>query len=284
MNERPDEAALTIDKSASVLGLHEFSLLSRIQAGEIKAARARSGEMVIPGKELERLAGAPISALAASSQRHLAKQSDERLGIKWTYGGFTRDGETLSYKVPGCVGRFTATEIKSYRTAFGEIAEAVESLTGLKKQVSEPSQVPASSETDIHTPQIGRWPVRSTLLNLGQSEILLCERENDFAVIERFRGESPYARANGNAEILLQGNDAGQLAEDFNGNAQLTLEFMSSNLVAKAQKVVWEQFADDRPGRIVRAISERCRQAVANEETISEIRKQAHSVNRGMRV
>ena len=28
--ERPEQAALTIDKSASVLGLHEFSLLSRI--------------------------------------------------------------------------------------------------------------------------------------------------------------------------------------------------------------------------------------------------------------
>src|SRR5205823_5195265 len=54
--ERPDQAALTIDKSASVLGIHEFSLLSRIQAGEIKSTRARSGEMAIPESELERLA------------------------------------------------------------------------------------------------------------------------------------------------------------------------------------------------------------------------------------
>ena len=54
--ERPDQAALTVDKSAALLGLHEFSLLSRIQAGEIQSARARSGEMVIPESELERLA------------------------------------------------------------------------------------------------------------------------------------------------------------------------------------------------------------------------------------
>ena len=69
--------------------------------------------------------------------------------------------------------------------------------------MNEPGQVLASSETQIHIPQISRWQVRSTLLNLGQSETLLCERENGFAVIERFRGDSLYAKANGNAEILL---------------------------------------------------------------------------------
>lgn len=57
MKERPDENALTIDKSASALGLHEFSLLSRIQAGEIKSARSRSGEMLIPREVVERLVG-----------------------------------------------------------------------------------------------------------------------------------------------------------------------------------------------------------------------------------
>src|SRR5947199_137804 len=144
INERADENALTIDKSASVLGLHEFSLLSRIQAGEIKSARSRSGEMLIPGEELERLSGTPISALVASSLRKAAKLSDDRLGIKWTYGGLRRDGETLSYKVPGHVGRFSATEIRTYRAAFGEVAEEFECLTGLKKQLIEPTQVPAS--------------------------------------------------------------------------------------------------------------------------------------------
>jgi hypothetical protein len=289
MNERPDQSALAIDQSAlaidqsaALLGLHPFSLLSRIQAGEINSVRARSGEIAIPTNELQRLAGAIKPS--DESEHRSAKLSDDRLGIKWTYGGLKRDGETVSYKVPGHAGSFTATEIKSYRAAFGAIAEEFESLAGVKKQVSESSQIPPSSETEIQSPQIGRWQVRSTLLNLGQSDILLCEREGDFAVIERFRGESLYAKANSDAEILLRGDDARQLAEDFKANAQLTLEFMASNLVAKAQKVVWEQFPDDRPGRIVAAISERCRQAVANEETISQDHKQTHSVNRGIRI
>ena len=42
MKETPGQSALTIDKSASLLGLHEFSLMSRIQAGEIKSTRLRS--------------------------------------------------------------------------------------------------------------------------------------------------------------------------------------------------------------------------------------------------
>jgi hypothetical protein len=283
MSERPGKDALTIDQSAGVLGLHQFSLLARMQSGEVQCARARSGEMLIPGAELERLAGAPVTA-PASRQGRAAKLSDERLGIQWTYGGLYRDCEPLLYKLPNHVGRFTAAEIKSYRATFGEIAEAVECLAGLKKQLSEPGQIPASSESEICSPQTGRWRVRSTLLNLGPSEILLCQREKDFAVIERFRGDSPYARANGNAEILLQGHDADRLTEEFKGNAQLTLEFLSSNLVAKAQKVVWEQFPDDRPGRIVAAISERCRQAVANAETISQDHRQTHSVSRGIRI
>jgi len=90
--------------------------------------------------------------------------------------------------------------------------------------------------------------VRSTLLNLGQSDILLCQQQNEFTVIERFRDESPYAKANGNAEITLEGNDARQLAAAFNANTKHTLEFMASNQVATAQKVIWEQFPDHRPG------------------------------------
>ena len=280
--ERPDQAALTIDKSASALGLHEFSLLSRIQAGEIKSARARSGEMVIPESELERLARTPVNTLVVPSPDLEAKLSDERLGIKWQYRGLTTTNGDRSYTVPAFALWFTEGEIKGYRAAFGAIAGELESVTALKTQLDKPGHVPAPADKEIQTPQIGQWQVRSRLLNLGQSEVLLCQRENEFAVIERFQADSPYAKANGNAEILMQGSDARQLTEDFNADARLTLEFMGSNLTAKAQKIAWEQFPDHRPGRIVAAVSNRCRHAVANEETISHDRK--HSVRRGIGV
>jgi hypothetical protein len=121
-------------------------------------------------------------------------------------------------------------------------------------------------------------------LNLGQSEILLCRLANEFSVVERFHDESAYAKKNGGTEILLRGNHPQQLVDDFKANAHLSLEFMASNLTAKAQKVVWEQFPDYRPSQVVAAISERCRQAVSNDETISQSETMTHSSNRGIKI
>ena len=103
--------------------------------------------------------------------------------------------------------RFTETEIKGYRAAFSVIAHEFQSLGELKKQLEKPESVVPSSEKEICTSQIGVWQVSSTLLNLGQSDILLCQKQNDFAVIEKFRDNAPYAKANGIAEILLERND-----------------------------------------------------------------------------
>ena len=278
MNERPDQTALTVDKSAALLGLHEFSLLSRIQAGEIKVARATSGEMVIPESELERLAGGPVSAQSVEGGAILP---DECLGIERRRGGLKQNGElVLPYKVSGC--RFSEREINGYRAASSAIAGQLESIKDFKRQLTRSDQVPESCDFEINTPEIGRWEVRSALLNLNHGEILLCQRGNAFAVIERFDEDSPYAQANGNAQILLQGNDAYQLTAEFKANAGLTLEFMASNLTAKAQKIVWEQFPEHRFGRIVETISERCGQAVANEEMISQ--KVTHSIGRSIGV
>jgi hypothetical protein len=287
MNEGPNQSALTIEKSASVLGLHEFSLLSRIQAGEIKSARARSGEMVIPVDELERLSPDALRMRNVNSGEEVLPISDEQLGIKKTFGGLRQKGQyPVRFTVPGYEGKLMAGEKESYRAAFGAIERKLESATKLREQLNDASGLAEFSEGGIQNPQIGRWDVRAKLLALGRSDILLCQQADgaEFAIIERFRPESPYARNNGSAEILLQGDDPVQLNREFTANARHTLELMASNLVAKAQKIVWEQFPDHRPGHVVAAISERCRQAVANEETISQDRKHTRSVNRGVRI
>ena len=164
------------------------------------------------------------------------------------------------------------------------IAKEFDSLGKLKKQLKTPAAVVASTEKEVCTSQLGVWQVCSTLLNLGQSDILLCQRQGEFAVMERFRDDVLYAKANGNVEILLQGKDSRELAAAFHANAKHTLEFMASNQVATAQKVIWEQFPDHRPGRLVAAISERCRLAIANEETISQTRQMNQSNGKGMRI
>jgi hypothetical protein len=278
-NDVAESDALTISKSASALGVHEFSLFSRIQAGDIIAARLRSGEMAIPISELERLSKLSIYSLAIPPDKPETVLSDGRLGIKRdAYSGLKRAGEHLEYRVPGGDDlHFTDSEMKGYRAAFSVIAPEFESLGKLRKQLEKPATVVASPEKEICTSQLGVWQVRSTLLNLGRSDILLCQRKNEFAVIERFRDESLFAKANGNAQILLDGNDPMRLANAFKENAQLTLEFMASNMVAKAQKILWQQYAGDREQRLIEAISERCRLAVSDEETISQTQEKGHS-------
>jgi hypothetical protein len=280
MNERPDERALTIDPSAAALGLDEFSLLSRIQAGEINAVRARSGEVKIPESELERLAGGPVSAQATGDGAILP---DESLGIERRYSGVRQGGQiVLPYKVGDC--RFAENEINGYRAASSAIARQLETVRDLNKQLSGSGQVSESCDIEIKISEMEKWKVRSALLNLNHGEILLCQRGDEFAVIERFHEGSPYAQANGNAQMLWRGNDAQAVADAFKDDARLTLRFMVSNLTAKAQKIVWEQFPDHRPGHVVAAISERCHQAIANAETISQDQKLTRSISHGVRM
>jgi hypothetical protein len=272
-NDVSESDALAIGKSASALGIHEFSLLSRIQAGDVAAARLSSGEMAVPVSELERLSKLSIYSLAIPPDKPKAVLPDARLGIKREAigGGLMRDGERQEFNVPGGdFRRFTDSEMRGYRAAFSAIAPEFESLGVLKKQLENPATVKPSPEKEICTSKLGVWQVRSTLLNLGSSDILLCQKQNDFAAIEKFRDNVPYAKANGSAEILLERNDPLQVAAAFNENAKHTLEFMASNQVATAQRVVWGQFQghEHRPARLVEAISERCRLAVSDEKAI----------------
>jgi hypothetical protein len=284
-NDVSESDALIINQSASLLGVHEFSLLSRIQAGDITAARLPSGEMAVPESELARLLKMLVNVATIPCQDEI-HFSDNELGIERGWSGLKRNGESCNYSVPGYPFRFPESEIKGYRAAFGAIASEYESLGKLRKQLEKPAVVVPSPEKEICTSQIGVWQVRSTLLNLGQSDILLCQKQNEFAVIERFRDDSSYAKANGIAEILLERNDPRELAAAFDENARHTLEFMASNQVATAQKIIWGQFQEHRPARLVEAISERCRLAVSDEETISQTQTVGHSNsnNRGMRI
>jgi hypothetical protein len=284
-NDVAESDALAIGKSASALGVNEFSLFARIQAGDIITARRWSGELAIPISELERLSKLSIYSLGVPQDEPEGVLSDARLGIKRDpYSGLKRQGEHQEYNLPGGdSGRFTDSEMKGYRAAFGVIANEFESLGELKKQLEKPATVKPSSEKEICTSQLGVWQVRSTLLNLGQSDILLCQKQNDFAVMERFKDNSPYAKANGIAEILLERNNPSELTAAFNANAKHTLEFMASNQVATAQRVIWGQFQEHRPARLMEAISERCRLAVSDEETVSQTQsvEQSNSIKRG---
>jgi len=270
--EKPEQAAVPIDRSAIALGLDKFSLFSRIQTGEIKAARTRSGEMVIPRGELERLAGGPITVHPAQEGTVLP---DKTLGIQSWYGGLTRKERPTESRPLMVVWA---------KTRLLAIAPSPARLPGHwnPSRIStgeRGGQLPESCDFEIKMSPTELREVRSALLNLNQGEILLCQRGNEFATIERFQEDSPYATANSDAQMLWKGNHVRALTD-----ARLTLEFMASNLTAKAQKIVWEQYPDHRPGHIGAAITERCHLAIANEETISRNQRVGHRVGGGISI
>ncbi|MGO9609934.1 MAG: hypothetical protein ACLPT4_09885 [Verrucomicrobiia bacterium] len=121
---------------------------------------------------------------------------------------------------------------------------------------------------------------------MPKSAVLLCRHptENEFAIIQRFPAESAYAKANGQGEILLKNADAGHLVNEYAGRAQHTLRFMASNLVSKAQRVAFEQFPEHNPGRVTRAISDRCLLAVGESLTVMEPVRQTTRYARGIGV
>src|SRR6266478_2022836 len=220
--EKPEQAAVPIDRSAIALGLDEFSMFSRIQTGEIKAARARSGEMVIPRSELEHLAGGPVTVHPAQEGTVLP---DKTLGIQSRYGGLS--GKGPRYTVPSFDGRLDEKEIDSYRAAMSAIADQLESLNDFNQQLGIEGKLPESCDFEIKMSPTEIWEVRSALLNLNHGEILLCQRGGEYAVIERFNEDSPYALANGDAQMLWKGNHAQALTEAFKDDARLTMEFTS---------------------------------------------------------
>lgn len=167
-------------------------------------------------------------------------------------------------------------ERDAYDEAFEAIRQELEALERIKMAVKTmiKNPIPANGSqrdlfVEIQNAPIDRWKISSTLLKLRNSQIFLCERSvegaKEFAVIERFRSNSAYAQANGEAEVLFSGTDAVLLLEEYAASAEHTLRAMASNLVAKAHKIVWARFASTSPARVVQAISEKCAQAASLE-------------------
>jgi len=201
-----------------------------------------------------------------------------------------RNGEPLEHAVPGFRGKLTPGELDSYNEAIAAIEGELKALEGVRNNLKEMKENPvvftipqerlAGEVIEISNMPKDRWQICSTLLKLRNSEVFLCERcvqtGREFAAIERFRDNSPYAQANGNAEVLLTSDDPVLLVQDYNESAQHTLNFIASNLVAKAQRIVWQRYASTSPDRVIRAVSKRCAQAASLSESENRREEIAH--------
>ena len=203
-----------------------------------------------------------------------------------------RKGQVVGSIVPGSAARLSPGQFKAYTAAFEAISPEFDELRQMQRQVDKlPHTIleqPSSSPNTVATITAEgiEWQTQVQLLTLPKSAILLCRHptENEFAIIQRFPTESAYAKANGQGEILLKSADAGHLVSEYAGWAQHTLRFMASNLVSKAQCVAFEQFPEHSPGRVTRAISQRCLLAVGESLTVMEPVRQTTRHARGIGV
>jgi hypothetical protein len=130
------------------------------------------------------------------------------------------------------------------------------------------------------------WDVYALLVKLPNSRILLCRPRNspDWSVVQEFEEGSAYAKNHGRTEVLAQGQNVREMVTDYVTQANHTLRFAERNLVAKAQKMVWQQFPENSPGKVVEALVEHCDKAVTHKRTIGESHAQDIRQSRGMRV
>ncbi|MGH7978674.1 MAG: hypothetical protein ACREE6_04820 [Limisphaerales bacterium] len=204
-----------------------------------------------------------------------------------------RDGKFIERQsVPGTSQRLTDTELAAYNAAFATIERDYRQIEDIKGQLERLDQLPLekadSKSLETVTANGKNWNAHAALVNLPKSEILLCHdpKADQWAVVQRHNTAGRYAQAHGEASVLLTGNSAREVVDEYSSQANHTLRFMARNLTAQAQGVVWEKYPDNNPSQVMHAISERCALAVDNSQTLERREDLDRSIkqSRGMSI
>lgn len=191
------------------------------------------------------------------------------------------------HAVPGSTVKLTDRQLEAYNAVFKAIENELLDVKKVREQLTRLEQINLDKPVPkafaiIATPE-GEWKAHAQLLKLFRSEILLGRQgEKEWAVIQRFQPNGLYAQAHGETDILLKGNDVREVMTEYMAQVRHTLRFMARNLAAKAQQVVWEQFPDDNPSLVVRALSERCSHVAENNQTVKQSQTETMRQSRGI--
>ena len=199
-----------------------------------------------------------------------------------------RNGQPARHTVPHYSGRLTDAENEAYQTAVAAVQSELADLTTVGQAlrgVENPGMGTAGASGDPTEIVVGSsdpWQVRKCLVELNQSEVFLCQKGTEFAVIERFSENSRYAMANGPAEIMLTGNNERQVLQDYAQNERQTLQLLATDLTAKVRETLAAQHPDLNCRRVVEAVTRRCDYEInptqSQAETIAPALQQAHGV------
>ena len=204
-----------------------------------------------------------------------------------------RDGKLIErQKAPGTSQRLTDTELAAYNAAFATIERDYRQIEDIKGQLKrfDGLSLEKSDSKSLESVTVNgkNWNAHTALVNLPKSEILLCHdpKADQWAIVQRQNTAGRYAQAHGEASVLLTGNSAREVVDEYSSQANHTLRFMARNLTAQAQGVVWEKYPDNNPSQVMHAISERCALAVDNRQTLEQRQDNERSIkqSRGMSI
>jgi hypothetical protein len=204
-----------------------------------------------------------------------------------------RDGKLIERReAPGTSQRLTDTELAAYNATFATIERDYRQIEDIRGQLERLDRLPLekSDSKSLETVTVNgkNWNAHTALVNLPKSEILLCHdpKADQWAIVQRQNTAGRYAQAHGEASVLLTGNSAREVVDEYSGQANHTLRFMARNLTAQAQGVIWEKYPDNNPSQVMHAISERCALAVDNRQTLEQRQDNERSIkqSRGMSI
>ena len=199
-----------------------------------------------------------------------------------------RNGQPARHTVPHYSGRLTDAENEAYQTAVAAVQSELADLTTVSQAlrgVENPGMGAVGTSGDPTEIVVGSsdpWQVRKCLVELNQSEVFLCQKGTEYAVIERFSENSRYAMANGPAEIMLTGNNERQVLQDYAQNERQTLQLLATDLTAKVRETLAAQHPDLNCRRVVEAVTRRCDYEInptqSQAETIAPALQQTHGI------
>ncbi len=201
-----------------------------------------------------------------------------------------RNGQPGRHSVPNYSGRLTDDENEAYQTAVAAVQPQLADLSTIGQAlrgIENPSAGMGEASVDpaeISVGQSDRWQVRRCLVQLNQSEVFLCQKGPEFAVIERFSENSRYAAVNGPAEITLTGNNERQLLQDYVENERQTLHLPATDLTAGIRETLAAQHPEQNCRRVVDAIARRCDHEITPKQSQAEITAPALKQTHGIRV
>ena len=189
--------------------------------------------------------------------------------------------------------RFNESQREAYDEALRAFADdfrVVETICQRTRAIENNTAVDSAREGQSTALEIeGRhWQVRSCLMNLGQSDVLLCEnattgRGSEFAVVERFSEDAPYARAKGQCELLLTGSDSNRLIHDYVECERKTLRLLATDIVTQVQERLAEKMTEQDLKPVLDAVwltltNDLPRQSRRQAHEVGSVNKRSHGI------